>query len=110
VGVEVLAAVRLVITDKIDLAGQDNKQAVSAFANAQQRFTVGEMPHFPESAQPLEFRRLQMGEHLMAPRIANRHDGSVTRLMATEPVLGRARPNVGIRSAPSHWPFGQACW
>ena len=55
-----------------DVAGQDDKHTRTNLAGCRQAFARAVGPRLPEPAQPIDLRRLQHQEHLVAPSLDDR--------------------------------------
>src|SRR4029453_16891053 len=69
-----IAAVVVMLAD-LDPSRQDDQQAVTDLADADQRFAVGKGHLLPEPPQPLDLRRRQDGESLGGARLDDRRRG-----------------------------------
>ena len=72
VGDDRLAAARLVVLGDVDLAGQDDGQTEADLADRGQRLARAIGADLAEPAHPLDLRRLQSREHLVAAGIDDR--------------------------------------
>jgi hypothetical protein len=67
-----LAATRFEVLGDIDLASQDDGETKAHFTDSSQRLSYAIGADLAEPTDPLDFRRFQSGEHLVASRIHDR--------------------------------------
>jgi hypothetical protein len=67
-----LAASRMIMLGDLDLAGQDDRQALPDLAHFDQRLARAVGTEHAEPAQALDLRRGQRGKHLVSPRVDDR--------------------------------------
>jgi hypothetical protein len=65
----VCAVARLIVARDFDLAGEDDTKPVPDFADLGQRLANLKGAHLAEPPDTLDLERLELGEHLLAPRI-----------------------------------------
>src|ERR1700722_7308034 len=63
---------RLIAPRHVDLAGQDDDEAVGDMARREQRLAGGVGANLSETAYPFEFQRIELGKHLIAPPVDDR--------------------------------------
>src|SRR5262245_36822308 len=71
-GHDQLAASKPGMLCDVDGAREDDRQTGADGSDAGERFTVDIGPNVAEAAHPLDLRRVQHGEHLVASRCENR--------------------------------------